>query len=92
MRRRLSDENTDEDKGVDPRVFFESMDQSEAKDGHHIRYDGNNDDTNSDTHGVARDSAEYLANNDIIDDCKATTHDDVEDATQLGAPEAKRVS
>lgn len=92
MRRRLANEDADENKGIDPRIFFEGVNQLEAKDGHYVRHHGDDDDANSDAHGVARHSTENLTNDDIVDNCEATTHDDVENTTQLGTPEAEGVS
>ena len=92
MRCRLSDEDAEQDKGIDPRVLFKGVDQAEAKDGHHVGDDGDDDDDHGDAHGIAGHGAENLANHNIVDNGKATSHDDVEDTAQFGAPEAERIS
>ena len=87
----LAYQDTHQDEGSNPGVFFKGMDHGETKDGNEVGDDGNDNTADADGHGVIRDGAEDLTTNDDVDDGKTTSDKDVEHRAQLRSPEAKGI-
>jgi hypothetical protein len=85
----LADKDAQKNKCVDPRVLFERVDELESENGHDVGDDGNDDDANRDAHGVVGHCTQDLSYDDVVDDGKTTSDDNVEDTTELGSPEAE---
>ena len=88
----LADQDTDEDKGQDPRVFLEGVDEGEAEDGEDVGDDGDDDTADADRHGVVRHGAQQLTTDDHIHYSEASTNNHIQYRAELRAPESKRVS
>lgn len=85
-------QDTEKDEGHDPGIFLESMNHSEAEDGHQVGDDGDNDTANADGQSIVRDGVKGLTTNDDVDNSKTPSDDDVENRAQFGAVEAKGIS
>ena len=92
IRRRLSNQDTEKDKGPNPRVLFEGVNQGESEYGDYVGDDGDDDDSHSYAESIVRYCAEDLTDDDIVHDCETAPDYHVEDGAKLCTPPAEGVT